>query len=249
MPHPTSIIIVADHRLFGECLAAALAKCELFTILAVVQTAEAVLQQLQRHPAEIVLIDEELPYAMALLLTKQITHDFPTTQVLLLGITETPGNIQQYVEAGASGYVLKDAPFHELQAVLEGVSRGETVCSPYIAYAMFTRLSELATSTAPNGASATGILSDREVEILQWMAEGWSNRQIAEYLCLSPHTVKNHVHNILKKLRLQRRLEAIKYAVERQWLALDGRSGRTGHLPARVTAAMPMGDIPPTHGK
>jgi len=56
------------------------------------------------------------------------------------------------------------------------------------------------------------------LEILQWIAEGWSNRQIAEHLYLSPHTVKNHVHNILKKLRVQRRLEAIKYASDRQWL-------------------------------
>ena len=62
------------------------------------------------------------------------------------------------------------------------------------------------------------ILSDRELEILQLIAEGWSNRQIADHLYLSPHTVKNHVHNILKKMRVQRRLEAIKYASERQWL-------------------------------
>jgi two-component system response regulator NreC len=176
---------------------------------------------------------------MALRLTKQVTHDFPMSRVLLLGVTETPSKLQQYVEAGASGYVLKDAPFHELQAVLEGVGRGETVCSPYIAHAMFTRLSELAETSSQSGSYEPGILSDRELEILLWMAEGWSNRQIAEHLCLSPHTVKNHVHNILKKLRVQRRLEAIKYATERQWFEKDGQAGRTGLAPAFSYKAPP----------
>ena len=92
------------------------------------------------------------------------------------------------------------------------------MCSPRIARALFARLSELAQTSASSITDEPVILSDRELEILQLIAEGWSNRQIADYLYLSPHTVKNHVHNILKKLRVQRRLEAIKYASERQWL-------------------------------
>ena len=77
---------------------------------------------------------------------------------------------------------------------------------------------ELAQTSASSTTHEPVILSDRELEILQLIAEGWSNRQIADHLYLSPHTVKNHVHNILKKMRVQHRLEAIKYASERQWL-------------------------------
>jgi DNA-binding NarL/FixJ family response regulator len=122
--------------------------------------------------------------------------------------------------------VLKDTPFHELQAVMALLARGETVCSPHMAHRMFIRLSELAETSTRSVPQEPAILSDRELEILQWVAEGWSNRQIADHLCLSPHTVKNHVHNILKKLCVQRRLEAIKYASDRHWLLKKGTGMR-----------------------
>jgi len=218
MIQSVSLIIVTDNRLFGECLASVLARCESFTILAVVQTAEEALQQIQEHQPDIILIDVHLPQTIVLPFTKQLTHDFPHVHVLLLGVTEAETEIQAYVEAGAGGYVLKNTPLHELQSVIDLVTRGETMCSPHIAHAMFARLSELAQTSANGVTHEPVILSDRELEILQLIAEGWSNRQIAEHLYLSPHTVKNHVHNILKKLRVQRRLEAIKYASERQWL-------------------------------
>src|SRR5215510_8238918 len=218
MIQSVSLIIVTDHRLFGECLASVLARCKSFTVLAVVQTAEEALQQIQEHQSDIILIDAHLPHTMVLTLTQQLTRDFPHVRVLLLGVTEAETEIQTYVEAGACGYVPKHTPFHELQSVIELATRGETMCSPHIAHAMFARLSELAQTSTSSGMHQPVILSDRELEILQLVAEGWGNRQIADYLYLSPHTVKNHVHNILKKLRVQRRLEAIKYASERQWL-------------------------------
>jgi DNA-binding NarL/FixJ family response regulator len=218
MIQSVSLIIVTDHRLFGECLASVLARCDSFTVLAVGQTTEEALQQIQEHQADIILVDVRLPQTMVLTLTQQLTRDFPHVRVLLLGVTEAETEIQTYVEAGACGYVPKNTPFHELQSVIELVTHGETMCSPHIAHAMFARLSELAQTSASSVTHDPLILSARELEILQLIAEGWSNRQIADHLYLSPHTVKNHVHNILKKLRVQRRLEAIKYASERQWL-------------------------------
>ena len=218
MIQSVSLIIVTDYRLFGECLASMLIRYEPFTVLAVVQTAEEALQQIQEHSSDIILVDVHLPQMMVLALTQQLTRNFPHVRVLLLGVTGAKAEIQAYVEAGASGYVLKNTPFHELQSVIELVTRGETMCSPHIAHAMFARLSELAQTSASSVMHEPVILSDRELEILQLIAEGWSNRQIADHLYLSPHTVKNHVHNILKKLCVQRRLEAIKYASERQWL-------------------------------
>jgi two-component system response regulator DegU len=231
MPQPVSLIIVVDHRLFGECLASVLARCEPFAVLAVVQTAEEALKQMQEHQSDVILIDVRLPNTMGLTLTQQLTHDFPHVHVLLLGVTDDETEIQAYVEAGASGYVLKDTSFHELQSAIELVTRGETVCPPHIAHAMFARLSKLAQTPARSMLQEPMILSYRELEILQLIAEGWSNRQIADRLYLSPHTVKNHVHNILRKLRVQRRLEAIKYASERQWLKKGSQKGEGGIMP------------------
>jgi DNA-binding NarL/FixJ family response regulator len=237
MIQSVSLIIVTDHRLFGECLASVLARHESFTVLAVVQTAEEALQQIQEHQSDIILIDVHLPQTMMPALIQQLTRDFPHVRVLLLGVTEVETEIQAYVEAGAIGYVLKNTPFHELQTVITLVARGETICSPHIARAMFARLAELAQTSASSVTHEPMILSDRELEILQLIADGQSNRQIADHLYLSPHTVKNHVHNILKKLRVRRRLEAIKFASERQWLpnvqfeyGIHGLDHRTGHL-------------------
>jgi DNA-binding NarL/FixJ family response regulator len=179
---------------------------------------EEALKQMRERQADVILLDVQLPSAMALTITRQLAHDFPNGRVLLLGVTEAETEILAYVEAGASGYVLKDTPFHELLSAIELVANGETMCSPRTAHTIFARLSELAQTSISGVTHEPRILSDRELEILQLIAEGWSNRQIADHLYLSPHTVKNHVHNILKKLRVQRRLEAIKYASERQWL-------------------------------
>ena len=95
--------------------------------------------QIQEHQSNIILIDVHLPHTMVLALTQQLTREFPPVHVLLLGVTEAETEIQAYVEAGAGGYVLKNTPFHELQSVIELVTRGETMCSPHIAHAMFAR--------------------------------------------------------------------------------------------------------------
>lgn len=247
MSQSTSVIIVVDHHLFGDCLAAVLTQCTHCTVLALVQTPEEALHHMQAQPVDVILIDEQLPQATALPLTRQLTHDFPTTRVLILGATECEARIQESIEAGASGYVLKDTPFDQLQAVIELLARGETVCSPHLAHRMFTRLSELAETSARSTPQEPTILSDREIEILRWIAEGWSNRQIADHLCLSPHTVKNHVHNILKKLRVQRRLEAIKYAAERQWWQ-QSQEPIHGHRQEAKTVAMHNGAHRPLPG-
>jgi DNA-binding NarL/FixJ family response regulator len=220
-----SLLIVTDHRLFGDCLASVLTRAESCTVLAVVQTAEDALEQLRDCPVDVLLLDVHLPQPVVLPLMHQLTQDFPHVRVLLLGVTETATEIQAYVEAGASGYVLKSTPLHELQAVIELATRGEALCPPHIAHTMFARLSELAQTATRRRRPEPMILSDRELEILHLIAEGWSNRQIADHLYLSPHTVKNHVHNILRKLRVQRRLEAIRYASEQQWLKQRGTPG------------------------
>lgn len=218
MTRPVALMIVTDNRLFGECLASLLAGGESFSVLGVVQTVEEALRQMQEGQPEVILIDVHMPNMIALTLTRRLTQDFPYIRILLLGVTEAETTIREYVEVGASGYILKDTPFHELKTAIELVVRGETMCSSHIAHTMFARLSELAQTSNGEHLFEPMILSARELEILQLIAAGWSNRQIADHLYLSLHTVKNHVHNILKKLRVQRRLEAVKYASERRWL-------------------------------
>ncbi|MDH3605183.1 MAG: response regulator transcription factor, partial [Candidatus Tectomicrobia bacterium] len=133
----------------------------------------------------------------------------PNVKVLMLGLAEEEAEVAECVEAGVSGYVLRNSSLDDLALAIELVIRGGTACSSEIAHAMFTRLSKL--SRAPNHHDSTSRppLSVREMEILQLIADGWSNQQIATHLCISLYTVKNHVHNILKKLQVNRRSEAV----------------------------------------
>jgi len=218
MPPLVSLMIVADHRLFGELLASVLDSCQSFKVLAVVQSEAEALRQMQQEPPDVILIDVSLPNMIALSLTQQLTYHSPQARVLLLGVTESETDIGAYVEAGANGYVLKDNLVDELAATIERVACGETLCSPQVAHEMFARLSKLAHASDRSAPQELMILTARELEIVQLIAEGWTNRRIGDHLYLSPHTVKNHVSKILKKLRVQRRLEAVKYATDKRWL-------------------------------
>ncbi len=219
MSQTISLLVVEAYHLFGECLAAVLDEFESFRICDVAYGEEEALRKTKEYQPDIVLINMNLPDKVALGLTRQLTQDIPRVKVVMLGLTEAQTDLWQCVEAGASGYVLKTASLDDLRLTIELVTRGETMCAPHIAHAMFSRLSELARTPEQSGMNEPMILSLREMEILRLIAEGWSNKQIANHLYLSLHTVKSHVHNILKKLQVQRRLEAVKYAYEKQWFA------------------------------
>jgi DNA-binding NarL/FixJ family response regulator len=214
----TSLVIATDYRVFGECLALALAGIDAFTVLAIANHMEEALRKVKECQPDIVLLDGYLSNRTSLVLTKQLIQDSPQTMVLVLGVVEEEADIREYVEAGASGYVSREMSLDELKVAIELVARGETLCSPHIVYSMFSRLTELARTFGGSETPEPMILSMREREILQLVAKGWSNKQIANHLFLSLHTVKNHVHNILRKLQVQRRSEAVEYASQRRWV-------------------------------
>jgi DNA-binding NarL/FixJ family response regulator len=214
MSQTISLMIVEGHQLLGECLGSVLANMGQFTVFDLAHNKEEALNKVRERQPDVVLIDMDLPDEMALTLTAQLTRDFPRVKALIFGLVEVAVDIMEYVEAGARGYVLKDASIDHLRIAIDSIARGETVSSPQITYAMFSRLAELAYQ--PMGGQT--ILTTREMEILQLISMGWSNKRIANHLFVSLYTIKNHVHNILKKLQVQHRLDAVAYAYKRHWL-------------------------------
>lgn len=212
------LIVVSDQQFFGECLISSFRDCETLSVHDCVQNEATVLHEMEVHRPDVVLIDWQLMDQGALKVTRHLSQHYPQVKVLIIGVAESAREIRACVEAGAHGYLPKHASVNDLQQLIELVGRGETICSPHMAHALFSRLSELARSQWDNEPQEPMPLTTREVEILNQVAKGWSNNQIADHLYLSLHTVKNHIHNILKKLQVAGRWEAVKYAQQHHWL-------------------------------
>jgi two-component system response regulator NreC len=162
---------------------------------------------------DVVLMDIAMPLLNGLEAARQIRHDCPQVKILVLSMHEDEEYIRQALAAGAMGYLLKDAATNELIDAIRSVTHGELVLSPPITRLVvenYLRWSDLQKEANPQG------LSRREREVLQLVAEGYSNKQIAEILCISIKTVQAHRMNLMSKLGLHDRAELIKYAIQRK---------------------------------
>ena len=163
--------------------------------------------------SDVVLVSTHLPEDGALKLTGALAEAHPSVKVLVLGLAETKGQVLQYVEAGADGYVLKDDSVDDLLSHIRAVQGGEALVSPNIAAALMSRVGELARLFADveSGLSEAADLTPREREILELIGQGLTNQEIADRLVIEVGTVKNHVHSILQKLDVGNRQDAAAY--------------------------------------
>ena len=209
------LMIVDEYKVFCECLAAVITQ-EGFTVVEIVMDLREALNKIKVQQPDIVLINISPLNNTAVELIKHINLELSQTKVIILGLSETESSliILECIEAGAKGYITKETSLHDLITMIRLVYHGETFCSPRIAYSIFARVAELARKRHDRLASEFGILTMREIEILQLIFEGLSNKRIAQRLSLSPYTVKNHVHNVLEKLQASNRVEAVNYALD-----------------------------------
>lgn len=213
------LLIVDTHRLFRHCLAQTLAEDDGLIVLEPAENGKDALEKVIKDNPDVLLINSRLNDESALALTKELTHSFPHLKTMMYGMSESDDGYVKYIEAGLRGYVFEQrSSLAELRQLIRQVVVDEIACPPEVAYAMFTRLNELASEKWWIDRASSMKLTQREVEILELIAEGLCNREIGARLFLSLHTIKNHVHKILRKLQVQRRSDAVKYAYEKQWL-------------------------------
>jgi two-component system response regulator NreC len=162
---------------------------------------------------DVVLMDIALPLLSGLEATRQIRHDCPQVKILILTMHDNEEYIRQALANGAMGYILKDAAAHELLDAIRAVYQGEAVLSPAITRLViedYLRWGDLQKNHSSDG------LSPREREVLQLIAEGYSNRQMSEIMSISIKTVQTHRMNLMSKLNLHDRADLIKYAIQRK---------------------------------
>lgn len=212
MTNQIHLLIVDTHRLFRELLVTVLQKHDRI-ILDEAGSIEEAFAKLQVTHFEIVLLDwESIPKAQCFV--SELKGLFPSVKALILTSNTSEDFVLQCIEAGASGHVPKTYTLHQLVDMIISIAEGTIQCSPTLAYLSFSRLADLARLRQGELLAATS-LTAREVEILRLIASGLGNKEIASLLCVSLHTVKNHVHNILEKLRAESRNQAVTRAVER----------------------------------
>jgi len=211
--HLINLLLVNETLLMGNVIAAALEGEPDINIVGCVISMQEALNIVREKEVDVALVSTRLPDLGALKLTNAITELKPSTKVLALGLTEEKQHVLRYVEAGATGYVLKDASLENLIETVRAVQDGKVFVSPQIAAAIMERLSGLARifSDVENNITNATDLTSRELEVLKLISEGRTNQQIAEILVIEIGTVKNHVHNILDKLNVSSRREAAAY--------------------------------------
>jgi DNA-binding NarL/FixJ family response regulator len=207
------IILVDDHTILRDGIQALLEnEPDMVVIGAAEDGRTAVSLTRQLHP-DVVLMDIAMPLLNGLEATRQIIHDYPKVKVLILSMYDNEEYIRNSLANGAMGYILKDASAAELLDAIRAVNKGETILSPAVTRLVvenYLRWGDLKKDNNPDG------LSPREREVLQLIAEGYSNKQIAEILCISIKTVQAHRMNLMSKLGLHDRADLIKYAIQRK---------------------------------
>lgn len=209
------IFIADDNRLLREGLASMLEAIEDMNVVGIASSGEEALEQISKLKPDVALIDIGMPDKDGLEVTLTLSKNLPAAKVIIMGMPDLTEEIMSCIEAGASGYVLKEASFEYLVESIRSVYQGEPFCSPRMAASLFSRVAELSRERIPESSVK---LTPREVEIINKIAEGLSNKGISSQLFIEEQTVKNHIHNILDKLQLHNRLEAVQYAREKRLL-------------------------------
>ncbi|MDQ3007771.1 MAG: response regulator transcription factor [Chloroflexota bacterium] len=205
------ILLVDDHEVVRLGIKALLARHSQFQVVAEAGTAEEAIQQALQHQPDVIVMDIRLPGKSGIVATEEITQKLPGTKVIMLTSFAEDDMLFDAIIAGASGYILKQIGSGELIRALEMVGRGESLLDPAVTQKVFQRLRQ---AERESRGSAFAAFSERELQVLALVAEGKTNREIAEQVFLSEKTVRNYVSSILAKLNLSNRSEATAFAIK-----------------------------------
>lgn len=205
------IMIVDDHILFREGLTGLLRSQEDMEVVAECGTVQEAIAVARSIKPQVILMDFSMPDGTGLDATRAILSELPETQIIFLTVHDNDERLISAMRAGAKGYLLKNLSVTKLLASLRAMERGEAAISRTM---MARILEEFAQSTPANSPSPSPLvgLTSREIEVMRELADGITNQDIATRLYISENTVKNHIHNILEKLNLHNRREAIDLA-------------------------------------
>jgi DNA-binding NarL/FixJ family response regulator len=219
------ILIVDDHALFRVGLANILGREKEFDVIGEADSSRSAIEMAETHNPDVILMDASLPTPGGIETTQRIRRELPATAVIVMAVDEDEEALFASIKAGAAAFLIKDVSPEDLVMVIRRVSKGEFLINdkvfskPAVASRVLKEFRELAVY----GQEAQPIfapLSPREVEILDNIAQGMTNKQVAYALSISEQTVKNHMSSILRKLAVNDRTQAVVYAMRQGWIKM-----------------------------
>jgi two-component system NarL family response regulator len=211
MARTVSLFLIEDNRLLREGLGAMLTAHGL-SVVATARGGEEALREVARVKPQLVLLDSALGDRDSARLVKEVKEALPEVKVIVMGLLPAQVDFVAFVKAGAAGFILKDATIEVFVATIVTVLDGGSVLPPTMTGTLFSHVAAQALSRGRRGVKAAVRMTARERQVIESIADGLSNKEIADRLHIATHTVKSHVHNILEKLALHTRLEVAIYA-------------------------------------
>jgi two-component system NarL family response regulator len=219
------ILIADDHELFRRGLKLVLEdEADIDVVAEAGNGQEAVDLALEEAP-DVLVMDVRMPQLSGIEAARKVKEDLPHCKILMLTISDEEDDLYQAIKAGANGYLLKEISIDEIGNAVRSVYGGQSLISPSMASKLLNEFATMIKKEEEKEQVPAPRLTPREMEVLEHVAQGMNNREIAKALFISENTVKNHVRNILEKLHLHSRMEAVVYAVREKLLDLEEAVG------------------------
>ena len=215
---PIRVIIVDDQELFRAGLKMLMDSEPGLDVVGDAGDGAAGIELASAVAPDVVLLDVRMPKVSGIEACVAIKEAVPAAKIVMLTVSDEESDLYEAVKSGASGYLLKDSSIEEVAQAVRVVADGQSLISPSMAVKLIDEFKQM---SRPDRSAVPGLrLTERELEVLRLVAKGMNNREIAKQLFISENTVKNHVRNLLEKLQLHSRMEAVMYAVREKLLDL-----------------------------
>ena len=213
---PIRVAVVDDQELFRRGLTMLLGVEDDIEVVGEAGDGVAATELAATAVPDVILMDVRMPKRSGIEACVAIKDVAPTARIIMLTVSDEEADLYDAVKNGASGYLLKDSSIDEVAQAIRVVADGQSLISPSMAIKLLDEFKQMSRTDRQQVPSPR--LTDRELEVLKLVAQGLNNREIAKRLFISENTVKNHVRNILEKLQLHARMEAVMYAVREKLL-------------------------------
>ena len=217
---PIRVLVVDDHALFRRGLQMVLGSESDIEVVGEAGDGAEALKVASETLPDIVLMDVRMPRRGGIDATTAIKDAVPSAKIIMLTISDEEGDLYDAIKAGAMGYLLKEISIEEVASAVRAVYNGQSLISPSMASKLLNEFATMVRKDDERQQVPAPRLTDREMEVLKLVAKGLNNRDIAKQLFISENTVKNHIRNILEKLQLHSRMEAVVYAVREKLLEI-----------------------------